>query len=42
MDAAGFYVGQAFGKLGINDPVLLRRVLVVSARELGEDRDHAA
>ena len=29
MDAASFYVCQAFGKLGINDLAPLERVLVV-------------
>ena len=42
MDAAGFYVGQAFATLGINDRALLPRVLVVCTGELGDDRDHAA
>ena len=42
MDAASFYVGQTFGKLGINDRALLRFVLVVRIRELRDDRDHAA
>ena len=38
-DASRFDVVQAFGKLGIDDPALLRRVLVIRARRLLHDRD---
>jgi hypothetical protein len=33
-DASRFNVGKAFGKLSVDDPSLLRRVLVIRARRL--------
>jgi hypothetical protein len=35
----GPHVGQALGKSGIDGPALFGRVLIVDAREFGEDRD---
>ena len=42
MDAAGLDVSHALGELGIDDAALLGRVLVVRARQLRTDADHAA
>jgi hypothetical protein len=41
MDASRFYVGEAFGKLGIDDPALLGRILILGARRFLNDCDDA-
>jgi hypothetical protein len=39
MDASRFNVGEAFRKLGIDDPALLGRILILRARRFLNDCD---